>query len=69
MKGKAWESEVERTEAAKVRCCRNNRRPGVKMYENNAKLQNDQKVKLDWLKRDEPRMDEGDGNRDVWTEM
>ena len=39
------------------------------MYENNAKFQNDQKVKLDWLKRDEPRMDEGDGNRDVWTEM
>ena len=32
---------------------------GVKMYENDANLQNDWKAKLDQLKRDEPRMDEG----------
>ena len=32
---------------------------GVKMYENDANLQNDQKAKLDRSKRDELRMDEG----------
>ena len=42
---------------------------GVKMYENDAKLKNDQKVKLDWSKWDEPRMDEGYENRDVRAEM
>ena len=39
------------------------------MYENNAKLQSDQKVKLNWTKRDEPRMDKGYENRDVRAEM
>ena len=42
---------------------------GVKMYENDAKLQNDWKVKLDRSKQDKPRMDEGYENWDVWTEM
>ena len=33
---------------------------GVKMYENDAKLQNNRKAKLDWTK-----MDEGYENQDV----
>ena len=42
---------------------------GVKMYENDAKLQIDWKAKLDWLKWNEPRMGERYENWDVWTEM
>ena len=39
---------------------------GVKMYENDANLQNDQKAKLNRMKQE---WNEGYENRDVWTEM